>query len=205
MHQEVLTKEGLSLFINLKKFEGYYLAGGTALALQIGHRISVDFDLFSNNEIPKNLLTKVKQVFEDKEVVVSINNKDELTVFVAGVKITFLFYPFPPQKPLLELDGLKILDQTEIAGTKAYTVGRRGSLKDYLDLYFILSEKIISLEEIIKLAEEKFGTDFNSRLFLEQLVYLNDVEETEIIFLGNKITKAELFDFFSSQIKNFSL
>ena len=63
MHKEVLTKEGIALFSKLSALSEYYLDGGTGLALQIGHRISVDFDFFSNKEIPKNLLAKIKRVF----------------------------------------------------------------------------------------------------------------------------------------------
>jgi len=170
MNLEVLTKEGESIFLLLGKFEDFYLAGGTALALQIGHRISVDFDLFSEKEISKNLLVKVKRVFENKTVIPSVNNPDELTVFIDGVKTTFLKYPFPVQ------------------------------IKDYVDLYFILSGKISSLEEIIEMAKNKFGNEFNDRLFLEQLVYFNDIEETNILFLKKPVSKKELEEFFKTEV-----
>lgn len=71
------------------------MAGGTALALQIGHRVSVDYDFFSSAEIPETILPKVKRVFNDFSVTPFINNKDELTVSVNNVKITFLYYPSP--------------------------------------------------------------------------------------------------------------
>ena len=61
MNLEVLTETGKDIFSLLGKFEDFYLAGGTGLALQIGHRASVDFDLFSEKEISKNLLAKVKK------------------------------------------------------------------------------------------------------------------------------------------------
>ena len=56
MHREVLTEPAANLFPSLSRFRGFYLAGGTALALQIGHRISVDFDLFSDDAVPRTLL-----------------------------------------------------------------------------------------------------------------------------------------------------
>ena len=200
MNLEVLTKEGENIFPLLGKFEDFYLAGGTALALQIGHRISVDFDLFSEKEISKNLLVKVKRVFENKTVIPSVNNPDELTVFIDGVKTTFLKYPFPVQNKLIDYKGIKFLDMKEIAATKAYTVGRRGTIKDYVDLYFILSEKISSLKEIIEMAKNKFGNEFNDRLFLEQLVYFSDIEETNIIFLKKNVSKKELEEFFKTEV-----
>jgi hypothetical protein len=155
MHTEALTKEGIKIFPLLNKFDGFYLAGGTALALQIGHRISVDFDLFSEKEIGENLLAKVKRVFEGKTIILSVNNPDELTVFIDNVKTTFLRYPFPVKNKFIDYGGVELLDAEEIAATKAYSVGRRGTLKDYVDLYFIVSEKISSLDKIIEMAKNK--------------------------------------------------
>ena len=60
MHEQVLTKEAAALVPLLRRFRGYYLVGGTALALQIGHRISVDFDLFSSKELPRRQLARLK-------------------------------------------------------------------------------------------------------------------------------------------------
>ena len=65
MHREVLTKQAAELFSLLNRFSGFYLAGGTALALQIGHRVSVDFDLFSDNDIEPSLLPRVQRAFSD--------------------------------------------------------------------------------------------------------------------------------------------
>ena len=205
MHKEALTKEGAALFPLLSKFDGFTLAGGTALALQIGHRISVDFDLFSKEEIPKGLLPKVKLAFKARTIEPSINNPDELTVFVDTIKITFLRYPFPDVDVSVTLGGLTMLSVKEIAATKAYTIGRRGAYKDYVDLYFILSQMHATLAEIIELAEKKFGSEFNSRLFLEQLIFLDDIEDTEIQFLKTPVTRPELIVYFKARIKELLL
>ena len=205
MNPEVLTREGKDIFRLLGKFEDFYLAYGTALALQIGHRISVDFDLFSKKEISKNLLVKVKRVFEGKTIIPSVNNPDEFTVFANGIKITFLKYPFPVMNKFVDYGGVKLLDAREIAATKAYTIGRRGTLKDYVDLYFIVSDKISSPDEIMEMAKHKFGNDFNDRLFLEQLVYFSDIEEMEIHFLKKPIAKSDLENFFKSEVSKIKL
>lgn len=93
----------------------------------------------------------------------------------------------------------------EISATKAYTIGRRGSFKDYVDLYFVISERHAALTEIMELAGKKYGQDFNSRLFLEQLVYLKDIEDTKVIFLKNKTTKRDLEDFFTKEVAKIKL
>lgn len=189
------------MFSKLSQFEDFYLAGGTALALQIGHRISVDFDLFCLDNISKELLNKVKRIFAENEFAPVINNPEELTVLIDGVKITFLKYPFPILNELVKEGNLKMLDILELAATKAYTIGRRGSLKDYIDMFFVLSDGYASIEQIVKLAEKKYGNEFNSRLFLEQLIYLDDVEKVPIVFLRNSVGKDEIENFFEDQVK----
>lgn len=205
MHPEALSGKGKVIFAELKNFTDFYLGGGTALALQIGHRMSVDFDLFSEKEIPEELLGKVEETFSQKEIKPSVNNKDELTVFVDDIKITFLRYPFPLVLELVSCEGVKLLDIKEIAATKVYTIGRRGSYRDYLDLYFIFSEGHASLDETIKLAERKYGVEINSRLFLEQLIYLGDIKDTEILFLKQPASKQEVENFFQEEVKKINL
>jgi predicted nucleotidyltransferase component of viral defense system len=206
MHREALTKEAAALFGRLRQFPAFYLAGGTALALQIGHRVSVDFDLFSPDDINRRLLDRVGRVFAaTASISPLVNNSDELTVLVNGVKVTFLKYPFPPLEPFVVEDSLPLLSVRDIAATKAYTIGRRGAYKDYVDLYFIVSGRHATLDGIIEAAEEKFGPEFNARLFLEQLVFLDDVEDIEIPFLGPHVSRAELLGFFEESIRNLRL
>jgi len=141
MYLEALTNSARRLFPKLASFEQFYLAGGTALALQLGHRLSVDFDLFTDSEIPVSFLQKVRRVFSDSSCAVIVNNADELTVFADNVKITFLRYPYSLLRDLVSFKGISMLAVPEIAATKAYTIGRRGSFKDYIDLYWVLKGK----------------------------------------------------------------
>jgi len=134
MHIEALTKDGLHLLPALPAFGGFYLSGGTALALQIGHRRSVDFDLFSSDPIADTLFADAHRVFAPGALTPLVDNVDQLTFLVDGVKITFLAYPFPLLEPLVSFDGLSMLSVREIGATKAYTIGRRGTYKDYVDL-----------------------------------------------------------------------
>lgn len=205
MYPEALSEEGKKLFPSFSRLSNFYLAGGTALALQIGHRISVDFDFFSQKEIPKNLLDELKRIFVQHKFTISVDNPEELTVFLNKTKITFVKYPFPVIRSLIEYEGVKILRVEEIGAAKAYVIGRRGDFKDYVDLFYILSEGHSSSEEIINLAEEKFQNEFNSRLFLEQLVYLEDIEESQLIFLKKPIDKKGLEKFFSEVVKKIKL
>jgi hypothetical protein len=205
MHTEALTEESLKLFSALRAFDDFYLAGGTALALQIGHRVSVDFDLFSENAIDRALLQKVKRVFTNRPVQPSVNNPDELTAFVDNVKITFLTYQFPLLEPQVAAEGVRMLSVKEIGATKAYTIGRRGTYKDYVDLYFIIAENHASLEEIIGIADRKFGNEFNSRLFTEQLLFMDDVQDYTIDFLKVPVAPEGITAFFRDKIRELPL
>ena len=206
IHLEALTEQGKFIFPRLAQFPDFYLAGGTALALQIGHRVSVDFDLFSNIAIDKALLDEVKKVYHESAVSLSANNADELTIFIGDTKLTFLFYPFPVVGDTVTHEGVKMLSVPEIAATKAYTIGRRGSYRDYIDLSFVIAEGFAKLEDIISLAERKYGGEFNGRLFLEQLVYLSDVEDTQIKLLrGEAMDTSMLERFFADEIKKITL
>jgi hypothetical protein len=205
MHREVLTKRAAELFSSLGRFDDFYLAGGTGLALQLGHRVSVDFDLFIDGAIKRTLLLRVQTVFgPPRSISPLVNSREELTLLIDGVKVTFLSYPFPTFDPFVRLEGVSVLSIREIAATKAYTIGRRGSFKDYVDLYFAIANQHASLGEVISLAERKFGDTFNSRLFLEQIVSVDDLQDTEIAFLTGTVSREQIRDFFKLRIADYA-
>ncbi len=205
MHPEVLDKKAAGLLPIFANLRGFYLAGGTALALEIGHRLSVDFDFFSNDAILPALLPQLEKLAGGKKITLSVNNADELTVFIDGIKTTFLHYPFPCLFPFREFEKIKLAAPEEIAVMKAYTIGRRGSFRDYADLYFILKNKISSLTEIVENAQKKYGEIFDPRLFLEQLVYFKDIQDTELKFLGGKVDFEKLEKFFREKVAEIKL
>lgn len=205
MHPEALSDKGREVFERLGNFRGFYLAGGTALALQLGHRLSLDFDLFNDKELDENLLEDAKRVFPEKNLTIAVNNKDELSVLINDIKLTFLHYPFPRLLALVEYERLGLLHYKEIAATKAYTIGRRGSFKDYVDIYFVLMERGTGLAEIMELGQKKYRGEFNSRLFLEQLIYLDDIADEKIFFLKKPVTKEELEEFFKKAVGDIKL
>lgn len=205
MNLEAISLKRQEIFQKLKNFPQFYLAGGTALALQIGHRMSDDFDLFTTKDVPANLLEKVERIFKESAIDIIINHSEQLSLIIDQTKIDFVKYPFPLILGLIEYEKVKIIQIPEIAAMKAYTIGRRATYKDYIDLYFILSEKYSSLPEIIKISKEKFKEYFDPRLFLEQLVYLEDIQEEPIQFLKKKVGKKELERFFEREIKEVKL
>jgi len=105
----------------------------------------------------------------------------------------------------LEFKKLKIAQIPEIAAMKAYALNFREATKDYFDLYFILKEKYVTLQEIREMAEKKYKADFNFRLFLEQLLYLEGLKNNEIEFLKPEPPKEQMKKFFGKEILKLKL
>ena len=178
MHKYIQNPKQIEVFNIVEHFsqKGFYLAGGTALALQLGHRESLDFDLFSykgfkNDDILKDL---IDLGYRDIESV--IDKLDEYTIFINSVKITFLRYPFKI-KGIQKEGNISLTTPIVIGAMKAYALGRRGKWKDYVDMYILLKE--YSIKDIIREAKDIYGTIFSERMFLQQLCYFKDIDYTE--------------------------
>lgn len=204
MHEEALTKESAALLSSFGRFDNFYLAGGTALALQIGHRLSVDFDFFSYESLSEILLKKVKRVFEGRQLSVTYSAPEQLNLIIDGVKVTFFNYPYQTIYPLVSFKEIRLASVLEIALMKSFSIGKRLSYKDYVDWYFMLAEKKVSLSGVIEGAKKKFGADFNDRLFLGQLVSLEDVPFQKIDFLKNQISKETIEQTLGLAVKKFA-
>ena len=105
MHKEILSEKQQKIFPYLENFaQDFFLVGGTAIALQLGHRQSIDFDLASRKEIKSQYLRK-KLLELGKIDAVIFDSADEYSLIIAGVKFTFFNYPFPV-KASLNLDEI---------------------------------------------------------------------------------------------------
>lgn len=178
MHEEVLSPEQTKLLPLVRAFsDRFILIGGTAVALQLGHRRSIDFDLLTLSDL--NTETIRNKLGEDYRIeAVLVDETNEFTVVIGNVKFTFLKYPFQV-KAEVDLKGIKAPDLVSLGAMKAYTLGRRTKWKDYIDIYFIINKR--SFRELVGRANQIFGREFNEKLFREQLAYFEDVDHTEKI------------------------
>ena len=182
MHKEILSEKQAEFFPKLKIFsDNFGLVGGTVIAFHLGHRQSIDFDLVSLKTIDAVAIRKKIIEFGKIDAVI-IDNADEYTLSVDGIKFTFFHYPFPI-KLSEKIDKIISMPDIEtLAAMKAYALGRRAKWKDYVDLYFII-KKLGSMDPITKKAEEIFGLEFNEKNFRAQLAYFKDIDYSEkIIF-----------------------
>lgn len=205
MHLEVLKSKQKEIFKKLPAFSDFYLVGGTALALQIGHRISIDFDLFRKKALDKNFITKIYKVFKNNHLQFSLRHLEQVNLQVDSVKLNFVKYPYAPLWKLKIIQGVKMASIKEIAVMKAFTLGRRAVLKDYIDLYFILQNKKTTLTQIIKGCQKKYKDEFNDRLFLEELTYLEDIGKAKIEFFKKSPSRKQIIEFFGKEIKKIKI
>lgn len=176
MHIETLAPETSRVLDTIKKerFIGdFYLVGGTALALHLGHRESIDLDFFSPDDF--SLETLKKEISSIGRYTLTDETDGTLDGMLDGVKITFLRYEYPLLYPLVDSDGVKLADERDIAAMKIDAISSRGSRKDFIDLYFLL--KKYPLSEILSFFEQKYShIDYNRMHLLKSLSYFVDAE-----------------------------
>lgn len=180
MHNEILTKEQRDLLPLVGKFEKQFgLVGGTAIALHIGHRESIDFDLFSPNEFSN---ANIRAVFRRAEKTIEVLRADtnQFTFVVDGVHITFFCYPYPIRYVESFDTFARMPTLLTLAAMKAFALGRRSKWKDYVDMYFILKD-FHTINEISVEAEALFAGEFNEKLFRSQLSYFDDIDYREAV------------------------
>jgi len=178
MHKEILNPNQIDLLPLISSFKReYYLVGGTAIALYLGHRCSIDFDLFKYSSInhTRNLEKLNKFRFPYK---ITRRVTEQMNLDIHNVKVTFFQYPFDIQTKTMFENIIKLPSLLDLAAMKSYALGRRAKWKDYVDLYFLLTNQF-SIKEISERANEIFGELFSEKLFRAQLTYFNDVNYSE--------------------------
>lgn len=199
-----LDNERQEVFKKLNYFSKHFvLAGGTAIMLQIGHRMSYDFDCFAEKSLPKNLLREAKKTFG--RFISPRFQTSELLTFVTdkGVEVTFVNHPYKPLRKKVKTDSISLFHLDDLAANKAYTIGRRGQWRDYVDIFFFLKWELYDLNNIIGFAKKKFEGEFNEKLFLEQLVYFDDLLVAETVYLKESYEENEIKSFLEKQVEEY--
>jgi len=189
---EKIAKSGMA-----KKF---YLAGGTALAIQFGHRKSIDLDFFSGEKfsvsaLKKRLSTTGKFILDHEE-------EQTLDGSLDGVKVSFFHYDYKLLFPFVSFSGVKMADERDIAAMKIDTVSSRGGKKDFIDLYFLLQK--YSLEKILEIFAKKYSRiKYNKLHILKSLVYFEDAEKEPMPEMIEKMKWEGMKKDISRKIKSF--
>ncbi len=172
------TLELLKKLMQEKCLSKFNLVGGTALALQLGHRISIDIDLFSKHDFDtKQIVSTLSKIYKlnvvtefDNSIIQKIEYPTNSGKFI---KVDIIKYPYSLIKQPITIDGIRLLTKEDIIPMKLSAIGNRGSKKDFYDIYFLLQE--YNLEEMFIMFEQKFP-NVNYFHIIKSLTYFDDAD-----------------------------
>ncbi len=192
------AQDTLALLGNKKVLPpGSYLAGGSSLALQFGHRRSIDFDFFTNisfetKEI-KTLLKSIGEYKGDTETPRTMVGKFN------DVKFSLFYYPYNLIRKTTKFMKIELASKEDIAAMKLVAITDRGTKKDFIDLYFLANEHF-SIEEMFGFYDEKYHNfDINKLTLLKALQYFEDAEKSDMPEMIKKIDWEKIKEFFKKE------
>jgi predicted nucleotidyltransferase component of viral defense system len=159
----------------------FVLVGGTALALQIGHRKSVDLDLFTIQDFSTDEL--LPTLLQDYRLQPDMQMPQTLICSIEDIKVDFIRFKYPFIRPFVEIDGIKMLSVEDIAPMKLDAITGRGSKKDFYDLYYLL--QLFDLEQLFALYKEKYPHQTTFHV-ARSLVYFEDAENNPDPYIFDK-------------------
>lgn len=186
LHLETIEPKTLELLRKLQSlsiFENSRLVGGTALALQLGHRKSIDLDIFGKiAATPEEIQETCSEVgsFE-----ISKTSKNINIYWVDGIKVDCVNYPYEWLEECRVLDGVRLASISDIASMKISAIINRGTKKDFIDLHFLLKE--MSLNHILDLYDQKY-TDGSRFIAIKSLTYFEDAESDPMPYMFEDVT-----------------
>ena len=202
MHVEAITSKQKKIFDKLNKFPEFYLVGGTALALQIGHRKSVDLDLFGEIDF-ENLNTY--EIFKNFRTVHSLKTSKNINIYnIDNVKVDFVNYSYPWLQNQVLSSEIRLAGLEDIAAMKLAAITGRGSRKDFIDIYFLLQK--YSLSEMLNFYKKKYfdGSEYQ---VLKSLTYFTDAEDDASVEIIKDISwskiKTYIFDVVNEHNESF--
>jgi predicted nucleotidyltransferase component of viral defense system len=174
LHRETVDPSTLELLMRLQSesfLSEFVLVGGTALSLQIGHRKSIDLDFFTVIDFESNSL--IEQLSQSYNLTVLHKTPQTVIGKIDGVKVDFIRFRYPFIRPVIFMEGIRMLSVDDIAPMKLDAIVGRGKKKDFYDLYFLLNQ--YSLKELLALYTEKYKHQSDFQV-IRSLAYFEDAE-----------------------------
>ncbi|MBI2269099.1 MAG: nucleotidyl transferase AbiEii/AbiGii toxin family protein [Bacteroidetes bacterium] len=202
LYYSSVDKPALELLKELsgrKDFSTFSLAGGTSLALQIGHRISYDLDFFSTQPFNPDAISLQLNDFKNKKYFSQSQNI--LQLFVNDVKLDFVYHPYKLIAPVALQDNLRLFSIEDIAAMKLSAITGRGAKRDFYDLFFLL--QLFDFKTITGFYKEKYP-DVELTLLYKSLLYFDDADlQSDPILIKEKITWTEVKNRIGKTIQDF--
>lgn len=191
------TKESLERVSQLALFQQAYLAGGTALALQLGHRYSHDLDFFTPERFDERIaIQQIAEILPN----FTLERQDWRTVLglIGDIRFSLFFYQYPLLFPAQELYGIKLASVRDIAAMKIAAIADRGAKRDFIDLYILLKEgHVPSLKDALESYDKKFGKLAQNKLhILKSLGYFEEADQEAMPQMIKKVSWEDVRQFF---------
>ncbi|MDQ3192197.1 MAG: nucleotidyl transferase AbiEii/AbiGii toxin family protein [Bacteroidota bacterium] len=185
--------------MSIDELASFNLAGGTALALQIGHRHSFDLDFFGSSALTiENVLLILKNKYSSREI---HRTKNILITDIAGVKVDFVKYNYPLIGEVINEKGIRLLSIEDIGAMKLDAIKGRGKKRDFYDLYFLLQK--FELSYLFELHLKKYQED-TKLLIIKSMIYFDDAEDdAPVQLLKSKVSWQEVKKFILEKVKLF--
>ena len=163
--------------MNDELLKDFFLVGGTALSLQIGHRISIDLDFFNQSAFDENFL--IAELESKYKFRLDYQSKNTLKGEIENIKVDFITHNYPLSKPLIQEEGVRMASPEDIATMKLNAIAGNGSrLKDFIDIAYLSST--ITLSQMVNAFEQKYASR-NPSIVLKALEYHQDINFKEVI------------------------
>jgi len=202
------TKSVFEILSTQKFISNYTLVGGSALSIQIKHRLSEDLDFIYDGDVLNMTTIKrnINKTFTNYQIIKQDSNY-QIDFIINETKVTFfssgaVLVPFNILSYSFKYGKINIARQDIIATLKLGAISQRNTIRDYYDLYFI-SKNYISLYKIIE-KTKKLMPNLSPITYIETLIYTKDIEEDDLsnhLFPKEKITKQEISKYFINELK----
>lgn len=195
------TRQNLAILAKIPDISSFYLAGGTAIALNLGHRLSFDLDFFTQKAFSGSGLARKIQEYGNFSLEQVL--EDTLLGKLNGEKVSFFLYQYPLLKPRKSWKKIYIASLSDLAAMKIEAIGGRGRKRDFIDLYFI--SRKISIRSTLYLYDKKYkALASNLPHLIKSLGYFEDAEEDEMPQMLEQISWEGIKEFFTKEVKKIS-
>jgi len=208
MHRECFPEQGWVILKSLKDVFTKYkaiLAGGTACALHLGNRISMDLDFFTSMDFQiESVISEIRKAGHSFQII--SEGEGYLVGTIDGMKVSLFTYEYPFLEKTVIYEGIRVAGVLDLASMKVIAISQRGTKRDFADLYGILQE--VPFHKIASHMVKRFGKGRINPVHIgKSLVYFSDADshpEPEYV-KGRDVSWEKIKSFFKSHVKQFVL
>ncbi len=182
LYRNTVESRTFDLLVELSqdpKLKHFHLVGGTALSLQLGHRKSIDLDLFTQEPFDSKLLEEhLRKVHFNRQTEIIVQFPNTLMLKMDNTKVDFIQHNYPQLEPLIQLDSLRLASLDDIAAMKVNAIIQSGKrMKDFIDMAEIACHRTI--DEVVNAYAKKYPEGVPAKFARKAIAYFDEVITTE--------------------------